>query len=1029
VLSLTFSVVHDRTLSDSVLTASSPPAATASLVSGTSNGSLTLNSDGSFDYVPAAAYVGADGFTFQINDGSGHTTTDSATINVTNNAPMAGFGTFSVLASGTTSIAPEVGVLANANDPDGDNLTAVLVSGPMNGTVSLHADGSFDFTPTGGFTGTDSFSYEVFDGVAYSAPATAMLTTAPVGTADAYQTGHDRTLSVDAASGVLANDVIASGDALTASLVSGTTNGSLTLNADGSFAYTPNAGFYGPDSFSYVATADGLSSSPVMVSLQVNETAPSVQGGSYFVNQDTTLTVAAADGVLSGASDTEGDAVTSGLLLPPMHGQLTLSSDGSFAYTPEAGFSGTDSFTVQVSDGLLSTPAVFSVQVNQRAQVAGASDLEALAVGDFNGDGRPDVALLDRSQGKVFIETDNGQGGYTLGSSYSVGNAPSAITAADFNGDGKLDLAVTNSGDGTVSVLLGNGDGTFTPSAAGTVQVGNAPSALVAVDLNGDGKLDLAVTNAGSGTVSLLLGNGDGSFTPSAAGPLTVGNTPSAITTADFNGDGRADLAVTNAADGTVTVLLNNGNGTFATTAYSVGSAPNSVVVGDFNGDGITDLAVANGGDGTISVLPGNGDGTFQNATSYTVGGSPASLVTGSFSGPSARDLAFIDLGTGTASVLRNQDGLYAPDAVSTLSGATRLAAFGGGANLPGLFGASGQQFVFYAPAPFPKPPRPVQLTDVTAVAVSGADGAQYAVYGTASGMLAVAGAARGTVLNRRWLRGAIQAVAINGDGSLVAVVTKRVDAQQQTVYSVTAYKVVNGEIGAQAYTIPDFTDPVNSIALSKTGDLAVSAGDDVHVYDTTGKETASASFFNGPAKVTFSPDGKSLAVGQTLVNRSVVVVAATATLKVLGSLFVTGAVTSVAFSAKGDRLAVGTVETNNNVTTATASVFSVIKGMPKLLLSTTAATGNNPNLNVLVAFDATGKNLVVAGKGVSFKSNELNKAGDRVTISRGTTQGQGQDITALAISAKNGVFFGSATGKSGPNYKARDEFLLDKIP
>ena len=184
-----------------------------------------------------------------------------------------------------------------------------------------------------------------------------------------------------------------------------------------------------------------------------------------------------------------------------------------------------------------------------------------VAVGDFNGDGKLDAIEASGGSTKypgsgVAVSLGNGDGTFTQanGSPIPVGQYLSAIATGDFNGDGKLDIAATDSTGNAVIILLGNGDGTF--AAPTTIPVGSGPTAIVAGDFNNDGQLDLAVANYGDGTVTLLLGNGDGTFTPASGSPYSVGSYPYRIAAADFNGDGKLDLATANLSDGTVSILL-----------------------------------------------------------------------------------------------------------------------------------------------------------------------------------------------------------------------------------------------------------------------------------------------------------------------------------------------------------------------------------------------------------------------------------------------------------------------------------------
>jgi uncharacterized repeat protein (TIGR01451 family) len=327
-------------------------------------------------------------------------------------------------------------------------------------------------------------------------------------------------------------------------------------------------------------------------------------------------------------------------------------------------------------------------------------------VADFNGDGRLDFVFVNSCGNDLLCAEDNypaigtltimlGNGDGTFAPaplSPSVGARPGSVAVGDFNHDGKLDLAVTNtcgdvagcnlaSSHGTVTVLLGNGDGTFTATSA-SPSTGIAPESIVAADLNGDGQLDLAVVNGcgnaldpsgqcvEDGTVTILLGNGDGTFTPAASTPAT-GIEPISMTIGDFNGDGKLDLAVANScgassscSSGSLTILLGNGDGTFAATASppSFTTRPNSVAAGDFNNDGKLDLAVALFGPSTASVLTllGDGTGNFVPAGDPIPSVSGTNLVTGDFNGDGNLDLATVSAFS-LAVFLGGGDGSLAP--------------------------------------------------------------------------------------------------------------------------------------------------------------------------------------------------------------------------------------------------------------------------------------------------------------------------------------------------------------------------------
>ncbi len=308
-------------------------------------------------------------------------------------------------------------------------------------------------------------------------------------------------------------------------------------------------------------------------------------------------------------------------------------------------------------------PGVAGIGWLNPQSITSSLDTSSIVVGDFNGDGIPDLALNDNS---VVVYLGNPDGTYTEAPTPpSQGPESAPMIIADFNGDGIQDLAVASYASSEILILLGKGDGTFTSSTASIptstfVQIVQ----LATADFNGDGIPDIVAIDSDSSTPAILLGNGDGTFTLEATS-LPISVNPTSVAIGDFNGDGKADLAVADGGD-SVAILLGNGDGTFAAgSTMHTGVSGSPVVTADFNGDGKLDLAVAGGGTGgmseSVTVLTGNGDGTFNSSSS---GQNPASTAVTSiqvadFNQDGAPDVVLTDQNNSATVVLNKGDGSF----------------------------------------------------------------------------------------------------------------------------------------------------------------------------------------------------------------------------------------------------------------------------------------------------------------------------------------------------------------------------------
>ena len=349
----------------------------------------------------------------------------------------------------------------------------------------------------------------------------------------------------------------------------------------------------------------------------------------------------------------------------------------------------TASVLLGIGNGDFFTQATYTLGTNPRA----------VTVADFNGDGLADLAAVNAGgpgNNNVNVLFGIGDGTFKTAVAYPVGSMPSAVATGDFNNDGNLDLAVTDAIDNKVYILLNNGDGTF--QTAVPYPANGDPVFVATGYFNGDANLDLAVVNGttgSDGTVSILLGNGDGTFGLPVS--YAVGKGPLSVVAGDFDLDGHLDLAVANKDDNTITILWGNGDGTFQEPGLVLDTdkGPDSVVVGDFNGDGLLDLASANRGRNDVSVLLNSGSRDFQGAVNYKVGAQPYSIAAEDFTGNGILDLVTANHNSNNVSVLLgNGDGTFQAPQTSPTGNSPVSVAVGGfkvyGASYPGTFLKSG---------------------------------------------------------------------------------------------------------------------------------------------------------------------------------------------------------------------------------------------------------------------------------------------------------------------------------------------------
>jgi len=572
---------------------------------GPAHGTVTVNPDGSYSYTPAANYNGTDSFTYTVSDGQGGTTTGTVTLNV---APVNDAPTTSGSATTGTEDQSVTGQLA-ATDVDGDTLTFGLApnGAPAHGTVTVNPDGSYSYTPAANFNGTDSFTYAVSDGNGGTTLGTISITVDPANdaptTSGATVAGQeDGTI----AGQVTGHDI--DGDALSFGLApnGAPAHGTVTMNPDGTFNYVPAANFNGTDSFTYTVSDGngGTTTGTVSVNVAAVNDAPTTSGGVANIAEDGSVT-----GQLV-ASDVDGDAITFGLAQngAPSHGAVTVNPDGSYSYTPNPNFAGTDSFTYQVSDGnggtTLGTITVTVTNTNDAPTTSGAT-----VAGQEDGTIAGQVTGHDVDGDALTFAVDGApaNGTVTMNPDGSFSYTP----AANFNGTDSFTYTVSDGNGGTTTgtVSVNVAAVNDAPTTSGGTATGNEDNAitgqLAAQDVDGDALTFGLAQNGGPahGTVTV---NPDGSYTYTPAANFN-GTDSFTYTVSDGNGG---------VTTGSISVTVDPTNDAPTTSSATVSGQEDGTIAGqvtghDVDGDALTFGVAQNGGPahGTVTMNP---DGSFS---------------------------------------------------------------------------------------------------------------------------------------------------------------------------------------------------------------------------------------------------------------------------------------------------------------------------------------------------------------------------------------------------------------------------------
>uniref|UniRef100_UPI0031CE1669 Ig-like domain-containing protein n=1 Tax=Chitinophaga sp. TaxID=1869181 RepID=UPI0031CE1669 len=558
------------------------------------HGTATVNVDGTYTYTPNADYNGPDSFTIQISDGNGGTATVTINITVTavNDAPT---GTDQNITINEDT--PYNGSVVGS-DVDGDALTYSKGTDPAYGTAAVNVDGTYTYTPNADYNGPDSFTITISDGNGGTATVTINITItsindAPTGTDQNITTNEDTPYN----GSVVGSDV--DGDALTYNKGTDPVHGIATVNADGTYTYTPNADYNGPDSFTITINDGNGGTATVTINITVTAVNDTPTGTDQNI---TTPEDVAYNGSVVG-SDVDGDALTYNKGTDPVHGIATVNADGTYTYIPATNYSGPDSFTITISDGNGGTATVtINITVTAANDAPTGTDQNittpedvayngSVVGGDVDGDALTYSKATDPAHGTAAVNVD---GTYTY------------TPNADYNGPDSFTITINDGNGGTATVIINITVTTVNDTPTGTDQNITTPEdvayngSVVGSDVDGD-----ALTyNKGTDPVhGIATVNADGTYTYI---PATNYNGPDSFTITISDGNGGTATVTINI---TVTPANDAPTGTDQNITTNEDTPYNGSVVGsDADGDALTYAKATDPSHGTVIV---NSNGTY----------------------------------------------------------------------------------------------------------------------------------------------------------------------------------------------------------------------------------------------------------------------------------------------------------------------------------------------------------------------------------------------------------------------------------